>query len=148
MYRTSPTLTTMLLPPKDAPTVEHITDANTLNDYLKDFSKTEKLNSTFSIDTSTNILSSFWSHPVAKGGKDNSSFLRRSFYQLSTHSPTNKSPNTKSDEKSSPSQVKAQGMEMWQRLGVDMTRLTLWKENLRLVGTKRPFLNYCFMFFL
>lgn len=140
MYRSSPSiLPSMLLPPKDTTTADHITDANTLKEYLKDFSRTEKLSNTFSIDTSTNILSSFWSHPVAKGGKDGSSFLRRTFYQLSTHSPTNKqSPSSKiSDEKNSPSQVKIQGMEMWQKIGVDVTRLTLWKENLRLVREEK-----------
>lgn len=79
----------MLLPPKDAPTVEKITDVNTLNEYLKDFNKTEKLNNTFTMDTSTNLLNSFWSHPVTKSAKDTSSFLRRTFYQLSTHSPSN-----------------------------------------------------------
>lgn len=77
----------MLLPPKDTPTVQHITDVNTLNEYLKDFSKTEKLSSTFNMDTSTNILNSFWSHPVTKSAKDTSMFLRNTFYQLSTHSP-------------------------------------------------------------
>lgn len=142
MYRSSPSiLPSMLLPPKDAPTDDHITDANTLKEYLKDFSRTEKLSNSFSIDTSTNILSSFWSHPVAKSGKDSSSFLRRTFYQLSTHSPTNnQSPTSKvSDEKKSPlsSQVKIQGMEMWQKIGVDVTKLTLWKENLRLVRGKK-----------
>lgn len=89
MYRSAPGPTSMLLPPKDALTAQQITDADTLNEYLKDYSKIEKLSGTFNMDTSSNMLASFWSHPVAKGGKDTSPFLKRSFYQLSTHNPSN-----------------------------------------------------------
>lgn len=148
----TPNQSPMLLPPKDLPTVDDITDVDTLNAYLKDFDRTEKLNSSYNLDMSTNLLSSFWSHPVTKSAKDSSSFLRRSFYQLSTRSQSkdsnqlflvfnsittadtsSSSPNSKTDDKGSPSQVKVQGMEMWLKLGADITRLTLWKENLRLV---------------
>lgn len=90
-YRGSPVTpnqSPMLLPPKDLPTVDDITDVDTLKTYLKDFDRTEKLNSTYNLDMSTNLLSSFWSHPVTKSAKDSSSFLRKSFYQLSTRSPS------------------------------------------------------------
>lgn len=50
-------------------------------------------------------------------------------------SSSNSSPSTKPEGRNAQAQVQVQGMEMWRRLGVDTTILTLWTENLRVVCT-------------
>lgn len=153
--------------PSDVSDIEQITDENSLSQYLKDYENYEKTNNLSGTPTQTsNLLSSFWSHPSTKSTKDTVAFLRNNTYQLSTQSPgklkvnkskhfdviiniagynrkktktfavgssSSSSPGSKLDYKGSPLQIKIQGMEMWKRLGVDTTTLTLWNENLRLV---------------
>ncbi|KAJ8972246.1 hypothetical protein NQ317_011071 [Molorchus minor] len=120
---------------QDTSSIEVIKDENSLNKYLKEHEETEKVNKVANkSQQSSNLLSSFWSHPVAKSAKDMSTFLKKCQYQLSTASPTKSttnSPISKVEDKStSPTQVTA--LENWTRINVDTIALTQWNENLRI----------------
>lgn len=73
---------------RDVTTVENITDETSLQKYLNEYKKHEaSLKIVNKSQQSTNLLSSFWSHPVTKTAKDMNSFLAKCHYQLSTLSP-------------------------------------------------------------
>lgn len=73
----------------DTSTVGFINDENSLHKYLKEHEEAEKVNKISNKShQSSNLLSSFWSHPVTKTAKDMSSFLKKCQYQLSTPSPS------------------------------------------------------------
>ncbi|XP_057669567.1 transmembrane protein 209 [Diorhabda carinulata] len=118
---------------RDVSSMELIEDEDSLNKYLKEHEENEKANKlTSKQEHSSNLLSSFWSHPVTQTAKDVSEFLKKCQYQLSTQSPNkiSGSPNLKSDDKSSsPAQVSA--LEVWTRINVDSVALTQWNENIR-----------------
>lgn len=60
-----------------------------LSTYYKSFEASSNvMNINNSTQPQTNLLSSFWSHPVTKTAKDMSSFLKRCTYQLSSQSPS------------------------------------------------------------
>lgn len=76
---------------QDVTSVDNIIDEVTLEKYLKEHEKHEKnIKVVNKSQQSTNLLSSFWSHPVTKTAKDMSSFLKKCQYQLATLSPGNK----------------------------------------------------------
>ncbi|GJQ80784.1 hypothetical protein Trydic_g9375 [Trypoxylus dichotomus] len=78
-------------PRQDTSGIDFISDQWSLQSYLKDFEANEKKASTNSSTMSTsNALSTFWSHPLTKNPKDASSLLKRTQYQLST--PTARIP--------------------------------------------------------
>ncbi|XP_018573554.1 transmembrane protein 209 [Anoplophora glabripennis] len=119
---------------RDTSSLEFIKDENSLQKYLKEHEESQKVDKvTNKTHQSSNLLSSFWSHPVSKTAKDMSSFLKKCQYQLSTPSPTRtatSSPSSKVEDKtSSPAQVTA--LEVWTRINVDSVALTQWNENLR-----------------
>lgn len=73
----------------DTSTVEFINNENSLQKYLKEHEEAQKVNKIANKSHETsNLLSSFWSHPVTKTAKDMSSFLKKCQYQLSTPSPS------------------------------------------------------------
>lgn len=73
---------------QDVTSVENITDEVTLEKYLREHEKHEKnIKVVNKSQQSTNLLSSFWSHPVTKTAKDMSVFLKKCQYQLATLSP-------------------------------------------------------------
>ncbi|XP_023029269.1 transmembrane protein 209 isoform X2 [Leptinotarsa decemlineata] len=116
----------------EASSVEFITDENSLNKYLKEYEEMEKVQKLANkSQQSSNLLSSFWSHPVTKTAKDVSSFLKKCQYQLSSQLATKSpgSPNIKGDGKITSSQISA--LEVWTRINVDSVALTQWNENLR-----------------
>lgn len=90
----SPTVFSKKEPPEkltfcDTSTIESINDENSLQKYLKEHEEAQKINKIANKTHETsNLLSSFWSHPVAKTAKDMSSFLKKCQYQLSTPSPS------------------------------------------------------------
>ncbi|RZB39698.1 hypothetical protein BDFB_009735, partial [Asbolus verrucosus] len=74
---------------RDTSGIEFISDENDLDKYLKEFeANTSIKNLNNQTQQSSNLLSSFWSHPVTKTAKDMSTFLRKCTYQLSTQSPS------------------------------------------------------------
>lgn len=76
---------------QDVTTVENITDEVSLQKYLKEHEKNEKnIKVVNKGQQSSNLLSSFWSHPVTKTAKDMSTFLKKCQYQFSTLSPGKK----------------------------------------------------------
>lgn len=73
---------------QDLTSVENITDEASLQKYLNEHEKNEKnIKVVNKAQQSSNLLSSFWSHPVTKTAKDMSTFLKKCQYQLSTLSP-------------------------------------------------------------
>lgn len=73
---------------QDVTSVETITDEESLEKYLKEHAKYERsVKQINKSQHSSNLLSSFWSHPVTKTVKDMSSFLKKCHYQLATLSP-------------------------------------------------------------
>ncbi|KAJ3665391.1 hypothetical protein Zmor_000888 [Zophobas morio] len=118
---------------RDTSGIEFISDEKDLDTYLKEFEANSNIkNLNNQTQQTSNLLSSFWSHPVTKTAKDMSSFLRRCTYQLSTQSPTNlnsSSPKNKTESKTSP--TTAQTSTPWTRINVDIVALTQWNENLR-----------------
>lgn len=73
---------------QDVTSVESIIDELSLQKYLKEHDKNEKnMKVANKSHQSSNLLSSFWSHPVTKTAKDMSTFLKKCHYQLSTLSP-------------------------------------------------------------
>ncbi|KAG5891421.1 hypothetical protein JTB14_031487 [Gonioctena quinquepunctata] len=121
-------------PFREASSVEAITDENSLSKYLKEYEEMEKANKLASKpQQASNLLSSFWSHPVTKTAKDVSSFLKKCQYQLATQSTSKSSPgspNVISDDKMS-SSAQLSALEVWTRINVDSVALTQWNENLR-----------------
>ncbi|XP_060533654.1 transmembrane protein 209 [Cylas formicarius] len=113
--------------------VDIIDDEDSLDQYIKDHEASEKVNKiSEKSQSSFNLLSSFWSHPVAKTTKDISSFLSKSQYQLATQSLTkrlSRSPSKPEDQTSLASNISA--LEVWTRINVDTVALTKWNENLR-----------------
>jgi hypothetical protein len=74
---------------RDTSGIEFIADEKDLDKYLKEFeANTSVKNLNNQTEQPSNLLSSFWSHPVTKTAKDMSSFLKRCTYQLSTQSPS------------------------------------------------------------
>ncbi|CAH0550513.1 unnamed protein product [Brassicogethes aeneus] len=121
--------------------VEMIKDDKSLEKYLKEHEKNESVNKLANkTQHSSNLLSSFWSHPVTKTAKDMSSFLKRCQYQLSTQSPNksnSNSPSSKVDEHGNTSMnSQASVLEVWARINVDVVALTQWNENLRIWVTQ------------
>lgn len=117
---------------RDVSSVEFIGDEDSLNKYLKEHEEIEKANKlTSKQQHSSNLLSSFWSHPVTQTAKDVSEFLKKCQYQLSSQSAKlSGSPNLKTEDKaSSPTQT---SLEIWTRINVDSVALTQWNENLRM----------------
>ncbi|XP_072388155.1 transmembrane protein 209 isoform X1 [Diabrotica undecimpunctata] len=119
---------------RDISSVEFISDEDALRKYLKEHKEIEKVNKlSCKKQNSSNLLSSFWSHPVTQTAKDVSEYLRKCQYQLSSQiiGKTPSSPNLKGDDKStSPAQTSA--LEVWTRINVDSVALTQWNENLRM----------------
>ncbi|CAG9834640.1 unnamed protein product [Diabrotica balteata] len=119
---------------RDISPVEFISDEDALRKYLKEHKEIEKVNKlSCKKQNSSNLLSSFWSHPVTQTAKDVSEYLRKCQYQLSSQiiGKTPSSPNLKGDDKSaSPAQTSA--LEVWTRINVDSVALTQWNENLRM----------------
>lgn len=73
---------------RDTSTVEFITDENSLNKYLQDHAHAEKVQDASNSNKGTsNLLSSFWIHPVAKTTKSITSAIKKCQYQLSLQSP-------------------------------------------------------------
>lgn len=73
---------------QDVTSVENIVDEVTLQKYLKEHENNEKnVKVVNKSQQSSNLLSSFWSHPVTKTAKDMTTFLKKCHYQLSTLSP-------------------------------------------------------------
>lgn len=72
----------------DTSGIDFITDETDLERYLKEFDVNTKVqNLSTQNQQPSNLLSSFWSHPVTKTAKDMSTFLKRCTYQMSTQSP-------------------------------------------------------------
>lgn len=72
-----------------SPSVGYSSADKDLNGYFKSFEASPNvMNINNSTQPQTNLLSSFWSHPVTKTAKDMSSFLKRCTYQLSSQSPS------------------------------------------------------------
>lgn len=119
---------------RDTSSVEQINDEDSLNKFLKEHEEAEKsLKITNKIDDSTNLLSSFWSHPVAKTSKDLSSFLKKCQYQLSSQSPSKAAANTGNKmEDGTGMGNQTAALEVWTRINVDIVALTQWNENLRM----------------
>ncbi|CAH1138308.1 unnamed protein product [Phyllotreta striolata] len=116
---------------RDATSVEYISDEDSLNKYLKEYEEMEKVNKlTTKQQQSSNLLSSFWSHPVTQSAKNVSEYLKHCQYQLSSQSmKLSGSGKIKSDEKTlSPTKG---SLENWTRINVDSVALTQWNENLR-----------------
>lgn len=68
--------------------VEFIADEKSLQKYLQEYADNEKLNQTTTPPkNSSNLISSFWSHPITKTAKDMTSFLAKCQYQLSSQLP-------------------------------------------------------------
>jgi hypothetical protein len=120
---------------RDTSGIEFIADEKDLDKYLKEFeANTSVKNLNNQTEQPSNLLSSFWSHPVTKTAKDMSSFLKRCTYQLSTQSPTNlnsSSPKNKIEKKTSPINAQTSALAPWTKINVDIVALTQWNENLR-----------------
>nr|XP_015837006.1 PREDICTED: transmembrane protein 209 isoform X1 [Tribolium castaneum] len=120
---------------RDTSGIEFIQDEKDLDTYLKEFeANTSVKNLNNQTQQPSNLLSSFWSHPVTKTAKDMSSFLKRCTYQLATQSPTNlnsSSPKNIIENKSSPTAFQTSALAHWSRLNIDIVSLTQWNENLR-----------------
>ncbi|CAG9834641.1 unnamed protein product [Diabrotica balteata] len=70
---------------RDISPVEFISDEDALRKYLKEHKEIEKVNKlSCKKQNSSNLLSSFWSHPVTQTAKDVSEYLRKCQYQLSS----------------------------------------------------------------
>lgn len=95
-YRGSPEqrATTNTTPHKlqfaDTSDVEFIADEKSLKQYLQDYEHFEKsMNASNPTEQSSNLLSSFWSHPATQNPNEVSPYLRRNQYQLSAQVPCN-----------------------------------------------------------
>lgn len=116
-----------------ASTIENIDDEDSLTQYLKEQEESDKVTKMVNKSQhSTNLLSSFWSHPVTKTAKDMSSILKKSQYQLATQSPTKTLSGSSSSKPEDKTSGNVPALEVWTRINVDTVALTQWNENLRM----------------
>ncbi|KAK9877475.1 hypothetical protein WA026_018584 [Henosepilachna vigintioctopunctata] len=110
--------------------IDPITDESSLDEFLKEKDTFEKINRVHGQSPqSSNLLSSFWRHPVTKNPKD-SLVLSKCKYQLSPLSRDNNGPGTSKTEENITLSSKT-GLEPWTRINVDIVALTQWNENFR-----------------
>ncbi|KAL3289077.1 hypothetical protein HHI36_003519 [Cryptolaemus montrouzieri] len=110
--------------------IDPISDEASLDEFLKERDTFEKINRVHNQSPqSSNLLSSFWRHPVTKNPKD-SIVLSKCKYQLSSLTrDKNVSGSPKLEDNSI--QTTTSGLEPWTRINVDIVALTQWNENLR-----------------
>ncbi|XP_022195986.2 transmembrane protein 209 [Nilaparvata lugens] len=111
---------------------ELIQDEQSLRNYLKEYDGFEKSSLVgSSVEQPSNLLSTFWSHPVTRSPTEAMPMLRRCTYQLAPATPVQAINTTRSNDESG-SPFSHCDAEIWRQFNINSNNLIGWTANLRM----------------